>query len=659
MSSDIEEELNEMSLEDELIEYLIQRREEDLVKLTPKSKFKININEHPSLEKLLEYEKTGFRTTVRKAIIKAFSNYRFADSRTNLIVKTKEIFEDIQLEIRIPQSVNIEDIKAEKHERKIITFPCEVLAVEETETITTAFLFKCPECRDEQIFPPNSGRHVCGACHDDMRNEGVAESETVRTITVQNTNSADNTPILFTTDFHKELAGTIQINQKIMLTGLFKSIPPHSRTKTKNEILIDVINITPLEEDKTEIPDPLTLQVYKDLAKKGKLLDRLVKSYAWHIEGDEPLKLACLLYLARGVETENHRGRIHVFFLGDPSTAKSEIAKFMLRITPNSGKADGTGSSGAGLGAGWTTLPNGRTAMISGPLVKYRFVFINELDKMEKEHYHMFLGIMEEGRCMRTLAGVDIDLPAYTSIIADANPIGGQWDLDNPSVGANITLTAQMLSRADLLFRTIQNPNEENDRRIGRHIMKSRHERPKDIFSEEELTAYFNYIRELKPILTEEFEEKILDFFVKREKFQISRDSIPMDWRQYEALVRLSYAFAKLLLKPTVDEECVNRSIDIFKKAVASFGISLEDGGSLAEASKWFVNPKDKADMALNKTFKRMKEEKGDVFRDELVLEMTKLPQWKSEDHAHSTLNTWHVKGRLIEKPNGSIVLVD
>ena len=655
---DVEEEFTKMSLEEELTYYLIQRREGDINTLTPKSKFKINIHEHPVLSDLLEEKKLDFRTFVRMAIIKAFSTYKLDPNRVDLTNKVKEVFSDIEVEIRIPKSVNIEDIKAEKHERKIITFPCEILAVGETETITTAFLFKCPDCGDEQIFPPRSGRHVCGTCHDDMRNEGVAESETVRTITVQNSNSADNNPILFTTDFHKELTG-IDINEKIMLTGLFKSIPPTSRTKTKNEILIEVINVTPLEEDKTEKPDLLTLQMYKDLAKNGKLIDQLVKSYAWHIEGDEPLKLACLLYLARGVETENHRGRIHVFFLGDPSTAKSEIAKFMLRITPNSGKADGTGSSGAGLGAGWTTLPNGRTAMISGPLVKYRFVFINELDKMEKEHYHMFLGIMEEGRCMRTLAGVNIDLPAPTSIIADANPIGGQWDLDNPSVGANITLTAQMLSRADLLFRTIQNPNEEKDRRIGRHIMKSRNTRPKDIFSEKELTAYFNYIRELTPILPEESEEKILDFFAKREKFQISRDSIPMDWRQYEALVRLSYAFAKLLLKHTVDEECVNRSIDIFKKAVASFGISLEDGGSIAEASKWFVRPKDKADMALNKTYKRMKEENGDVFRDELVLEMAKLPQWKSEDHAHSTLNTWHLKGRLIEKPNGSIVLVD
>jgi len=658
---DVEEEFTKMNLEEELTYYLIQRREGDINTLTPKSKFKININEHPALSDLLEEKKIEFRTFVRIAIIKAFSIYKLDPNRVDLDAKVKEVFSDIEVEIRIPQSVNIEDIKAEKHERKIITFPCEILAVEEPETITTAFLFRCPDCGDEQIFPPRSGRHVCGTCHDDMRNEGVAESETVRTITVQDSDSANNNTILFTTDFHKELAGTIEMNQKIMLTGLFKSIPPHSRTKTKNEILIEVINITPLEEDKTEKPDLLTLQMYKDLAKNGKLIDKLVKSYAWHIEGDEPLKLACLLYLARGVESENHRGRIHVFFLGDPSTAKSEIAKFMLLITPNSSKTDGTGSSGAGLGAGMVTLPNGRTGMIAGPLVKHSggFVFVNELDKMKEEHYQMLLGIMEDGRCKRTLAGVDIDLSAYTSIIADANPIGGQWDLDNPSVGANINLKAPMLSRADLLFRTIQNPNEENDRRIGRHIIKSRHERPKDIFSEKELMSYFNYIRELTPKLPEESEEKILDFFAKREKFQISRDSIPMDWRQYEALVRLSYAFAKLLLKHTVDEECVNRSIDIFKKAVASFGISLEDGGSIAEASKWFVHPKDKADMALNKTFKRMKEEKGEVFRDELVLEMTKLPQWKSEDHAHSTLNIWHVKGRLIEKPNGSIVLVD
>jgi len=656
---DLEEEITKMSLEDELVEYLIQRREGSLLKLTPKSKFKININEHPTLEKLLEYEKIEFRTTVRKVVIKAFSLYKFDPNRIELINKVKDIFSDIELEIRIPKSVSIENIKAEKHEGRVITFPCEILAVEEPETITTLFLFKCSNCGDEQTYPPNSGHHECGRCHNDMRNEGVAESSTVRTITVQGINSADNNPIIFTTDMHKELTGMIQMNQKIMLTGIFKSIPPTSRTKHKNEILIDVINLNTLEEDRTTKPDPLTLQMYKDLAKNGKLINRMVNSYAWHIEGYNDLKLACLLYLARGIEEENYRGRIHIFFLGDPSTAKSQIAKWMVRITPKSTIVDGTSSSGVGLGLGMVVLPNGRTGMVAGPLLKYNYVFIDEIDKMDKEKYEMLLGVMEDGRCRRTLAGIDIDLPAPCSIIVCGNPIGGQWDLENPSIGNNIKLSVPLLSRADLLFRSLQKPNEEDDKRIGQHIIKSRRERPKDIFSEEEMTSYFNYIRELKPIMPSESEQKILNFFSQREKFHLGRDSIPMDWRQYEALIRLSNAFAKLLLKHTVDEECVQRAINIFKSSVASFGISLEEGGSTAEASKWFVNPRDSKEKAFRILFKKVKAEKGMVFRDELAEELSKTKQWKSFDEAQSYITLMHTKTIIIEQPNGELKLVD
>ncbi len=660
MSSDPEDELNRMTLEDELVEYLIQRREEDLNKLTLKSKFRIDINEHPSIQMLLEEKKLEFRTVIKKSIIRAFSLYKFDPSRITLLNKVKDVFSDIEIEVRIKKTTDIENIKAEKHEGKIITFPCEILQVEEPETITTRILFQCPECGNEQKFPPDSGRHVCGKCNDDMRNVGISESETVRTITIQNINSADNNPIMFVTDFHRELARDVQMSKKVMITGIFKSVPPTNRHKHKNEILIEVINVNSLEEDKTAMPDPLTLQMYKDLAKNGKLIDKLIKSYAWHIEGDDSLKLACLLYLAGGVKQRNHRSRIHIFFLGDPSTAKSEIAKWMVRITPNSAIVDGTSSSGVGLGAGMITLPNARTGMVAGPLVKHTggHVFVDEIDKMDKEKYEMLLGIMEEGRCRRTLAGIDINLPAYTSLIVCANPIGSLWDLDNPSVGDNINLKAHLLSRGDLLFRTIQRPNEENDRRIGMHIMKSRNEIPKDIFSEEELTAFFNYIRPLKPTLPTSSEEKILDFFAKREKFKLGRDSIPMDWRQYEALVRISFAFAKLLLKPFVDEECVERTIDIFKKSIESFGIKLEDGGSTAEASPWFVHEKDKKDIAFRKVFNKLKQENTHVYRDELVYAMSQLKQWKSEGDAHSYLNVAHTKGDIIEN-DGEIKLVD
>jgi len=44
--SSLEEELEKLSPEEELVEYFIQYREEGLNKLTPKSKFKINITDN-------------------------------------------------------------------------------------------------------------------------------------------------------------------------------------------------------------------------------------------------------------------------------------------------------------------------------------------------------------------------------------------------------------------------------------------------------------------------------------------------------------------------------------------------------------------------------------------------------------------------------------
>jgi len=339
-----------------------------------------------------------------------------------------------------------------------------------------------------------------------MRNEGVAESETVQTINLKDMNSADSNTTIFEADVHREQAGNVELNKKVMVTGLFKSIPPTNRTKHKNEILIEVINLETLEEDKTVKPDPLTLQTYKDMATHGKLIDKLINSYAWHVEGNRSEKLACLLYLTGGVEETNYRGKIHIGFIGDPATAKTEIAKFMKRITPNSGITDGTGSSGVGLGAGMVKLPNGTSGMVAGPLVRHHkgHVLIDELDKMEKDQYEMLLGIMNDGLCRRTLAGVDIELSAKTSIIACANPIGGKWDMDNPSIGSNINLSAPLLSRFDLLFRFLQIADKEKDLRISRHIQKSRQGRPKDILSEEELIAFFNQVRENKPKLPPE-----------------------------------------------------------------------------------------------------------------------------------------------------------
>lgn len=59
---------------------------------------------------------------------------------------------------------------------------------------------------------------------------------------------------------------------------------------------------------------------------------------------------------------------------------------------------------------------------------------------------------------------------ARTSILASANPIHSKFD-PKRSVVENINLDPPLLSRFDLIFLLLDKPNEENDRRLGKHIV--------------------------------------------------------------------------------------------------------------------------------------------------------------------------------------------
>jgi len=85
----------------------------------------------------------------------------------------------------------------------------------------------------------------------------------------------------------------------------------------------------------------------------------------------------------------------------------------------------------------------------------------------------------------------------------------------------------------------------------------------------------------------------------------------------------------------------------------------LEEGGSTAEASKWFTSPKDSKEKAFRILFKKVKEVKEKVFRDELADELSKVKQWKSVEEAQSYITLMHTKDIIIEQPNGELKLVD
>ena len=67
-------------------------------------------------------------------------------------------------------------------------------------------------------------------------------------------------------------------------------------------------------------------------------------------------------------------------------------------------------------------------------------------------------------------AGVCASLPARTSVIAAANPSGGHYTRAK-TVAENLKLSKAMLSRFDITFLLLDQPDETLDDKLSEHIL--------------------------------------------------------------------------------------------------------------------------------------------------------------------------------------------
>ena len=436
-----------------------------------------------------------------------------------------------------------------------------------------------------------------------------------------------------------DLVDQCKPGDRIQLVGIYKSLGNRvgqSATSTFRTLMTG--NNVSLLSNKAgggiaQLPlTDLDIHNINKIARRQNIFELLSESLAPSIFGHQHVKQAILLLLLGGQEKNlpngSHiRGDINVLMVGDPSTAKSQLLRFVHNTAPLAIATTGRGSSGVGLTAAVTTdRETGDRRLEAGAMVlaDRGIVCIDEFDKMSDTDRVAIHEVMEQQTVTIAKAGIHTTLNARCSVIAAANPIYGQYDV-HKDPHRNIALPDSLLSRFDLLFVITDDVDEQRDRLISQHVLRMHRyvqpglevgqpardnldqvfemggepealptatdespfekynpllhagvsesiSRRKEILSLGFVKKYIQYAKtRVAPVLTSGASDLIITVYAKLRNDEMGgnqKRTTPITARTLETLIRLATAFAKARLSPHVEERDAEAAEHILRFAL-------------------------------------------------------------------------------------------
>ena len=581
----------------------------------------------------------------------------------------QKAYRNLRIELAGSTIINMHDITSREHESKTITFDCTIIAAEPPKTYVKSGIAMCVLCGNEEECVANQDREIvvprcttpsCKLAKMKLDSSRIVTDD-IQTLLMQEPmdKAKNHSPVILMGKIIGTNVGTVFIGQPKRITGIFRSIIDYKTNE--NEILIDVASIEDLEETELIKPDEETVSKLKLKAEKepDEYKDDVIKSFAPHIYGYKEIKESVLLSLLGGSNNSNKRGDIHMLMVGDPSMAKSEILKSAKKITQKSIYTSGKGATAAGLTIGMVKLPNGTQVAQAGvlPLCSGGYALIDEFDKMGREDRSSMHEAMEQQTVSIAKAGTKMTLPAEATILAAANPKFGKYD-SQQSLGDNLEVPSPLISRFDIIWLFLDDVHRDKDRAKAKHIIESfkkNDSKEYDTYlNDTELMSVLNYARELEPVLNDETVERILKLYEKLR--ELGRDEqqqkLPVGVRQLEAIVRMSTAHAKLMLRSHVLPEDVDAVQKILSDSLDSFGLDLNKGGFNQSFLDGLKTKDTKERIALSVWYKVANED-GDVKSEKFLKELSEAPKF-DENSASRYFGQWEQQNKIKMNKDGT-----
>jgi replicative DNA helicase Mcm len=465
-----------------------------------------------------------------------------------------------------------------------------VVRTSELRPLMTEAAWLCPsghltyETQDDMALKKPAKCELCGEIRNfelDRRHSRFIDFQVLRVQELPEELPPGQLPQFFDVNVEGDIVNTARPGDRVVLTGVLRAVPDYALGQVRTRLFRSQIDCNQVEVKGKEPESVMVTKEDEDLIKKvaasPDAYDRLISSIAPVILGHQAEKEAILLLLAGGSATvlpdgTKLRGDINALFVGDPGTGKSELLKFASQVAPRGLYASGRGTTAAGLSA--AVIREKNVLMLEAGVVVLAdlgIAAIDEFEKMKPEDRTALHEMMEQQTVTIAKAGIYATLNARTAILAACNPVLGRYNPFQNLIENIGTLPIPLLTRFDIIFVFRDQPSPAEDERLASHILavhaKRSYTTPPPIeFSL--LKKYLTYVKRVSPSLTKPAQDRLREFYLELRKGSGGDESIPPTPRTLEALIRISSARARVLLRDEVTEDDALAAIALMNRMV-------------------------------------------------------------------------------------------